>query len=50
MATKMYDTEVIGRRGKWRPTRVWMDEVKDSLRGRSLTFVPARMTLHDRME
>ena len=44
MAKRIYDAEVIGRR-----TRVWMDGVKGSLRGRGLILEQAKVTVHDRM-
>ena len=41
MEKRVYDTEIIGRRGRGRPTRMWMDGVKDSLSGRSFSLEQA---------
>ena len=45
MAKRIYDAEVIGRRGRGRPTRVWIDGVKDFFRGRGLTLEQARVSV-----
>ena len=37
-------------RGRGSPTRVWMDGVNDSLRGRGLTSEQPRVTVRDRVE
>ena len=50
MAKRICDAEVTRRRGRGRHIRVWMDGVKNSLRGRGLTFEQARVTASDRVE
>ena len=47
---RIYDAEVIVRRGSGIPTSVWMELMKNSLRGRGLTIDQARATVHDRTE
>ena len=50
MAKRVYVSGVDGRRGRGRPNRVWMDEVKEALNKRGWTLVQARMTVYDRVE
>ena len=48
MAKKVYVSAVNGRRDRGRPTRVWMDGVKDALNAREVTLEQARMIVDDR--
>ena len=50
MAKSVYDSGVQGRRSRGRPTRVWMDRVKEAVTNRELTLDQARVTVHDRAE
>ena len=48
MAKKVYVSAENGRRDRGRPTRVWMDGVKDALNAREVTLEQARMIVDDR--
>ena len=50
MAKRVYVSGVDGRRGRGRPSRVWMDGVKEALNKRGWTLEQARTTVHDRVE
>ena len=49
-AKRVYDSGVQGRRVRGRPTRVWMDGVKETVTNKGLTLEQARVTVHDRAE
>ena len=48
MVKRVSDSGAKGRRGRGRPTRVWMDGVKEALTYRRLTLEQARVTVYDK--
>ena len=50
IAKMVNESEVEGKPGKIRTTRVWIDEVQEGVTNRGLTFGLVRVNAHDRTE